>query len=763
MQIPMSIRRLAWLAFAIAIVCGWGTTASHAQTGGVIEQIVVEGNQRIEPETIAGYMTIKAGDEFDVRKIDESLKSLFDTGLFADVNIRREGNELVVRVVENPIINRIAFEGNRAIDSEDLEAEIQLRPRTVYTRTKVQNDVGRILELYRREGRFSASVEPKVIRQDENRVDLVFEIDEGEPTLIREINFIGNEEFSDSTLREIIVTKESAWYRFLSSDDTYDPDRLAFDRELLRRYYLSKGFADFRVVSVVADLTPDKRDFFITFTIEEGPRYEFGEIAVVSELRGVEPEDVDYLVDTEPGDWYNADAVEVVVDDITEELGTQGFAFVDVLPKAERDRENLLINVVYLIREGSRIYVERINVFGNVRTHDEVIRREFRIAEGDAFNVARVRRSETRIRALDYFEAVTITTEPGSEPDTLIINTEVVEKSTGDLTLGAGYSTFDSALFNASLRERNLLGLGQTLILSFALSGRRQDIDLSFTEPYFLDRDLEAGFDVFKRDLDLQDEASYNQESIGFVLRSTFPLTEHLDNSWFYTLNQVDITDVQENASAAIKDQEGSAITSAIGEQLDYDRLNDPLNPTDGYLLQQGTDFAGLGGDVHFLRNRVGATFYYPFDIDWTGSLKSEAGLINGLFGDDTRVNDRFYVGGASLRGFEPAGIGPRDLRSGDALGGNVFWTASAELTLPIGLPRELGVLGRVFTDWGTTYDCDCSGAFIVDDPAIRGSVGVGISYQSPLGPLRVDISQAVVKEDYDKTEIFRFSFGTSF
>ncbi len=756
-------RRTVWVALAFLLAAVWLPVAAQAQSSLIIDQIVVEGNQRIEPETIAGYMTIEAGDEFDVRRIDESLKSLFDTGLFADINIRREGNDLVVRVVENPIINRIAFEGNRSIDSEDLEAEIQLRPRTVYTRTKVQNDVTRILELYRREGRFSASVEPKVIRQDQNRVDLVFEIDEGDSTLIREINFIGNEEFSDGTLREIIITKESAWYRFLSTDDTYDPDRLAFDRELLRRYYLSKGFADFRVVSVVADLTPDKKDFFITFTIEEGPRYEFGDVTVVSELRGVAAEDVEGLVDTDPGDWYNADAVEVVVDDITEELGTQGFAFVDVVPRAERDRENLLIDVEYLIREGSRIYVERINIFGNVRTHDEVIRREFRLAEGDAFNVARMRRSETRIRALDYFGDVIITTEPGSQPDTLIVNTEVVEKSTGDLTLGAGFSTFDSVLFNASIRERNLLGLGQTLILSLALSGRRQDLDLSFSEPYFLGRELEAGFDVFRRRLDLQDESSFTQDSMGFVLRTKFPLTEHLDNSWYYTLNEVSIENVNSGASLLILAQEGTAVTSAIGEQLDYDRRDDPLSPTSGYLIQQGTDFAGIGGDVNYVRNRLGFSYYYPFALDWTGTVKTEGGIIDGLFGDATRINDRFFVGGASLRGFEPAGIGPRDLATDDALGGNVFWTGAAELTLPIGLPRELGLLGRVFTDWGTLYDCDCTGPRVVDDGTLRGSVGVGLSYQSPLGPLRLDFAQAIVQEDYDKEEFFRFSFGTSF
>ena len=757
------LRGAVCLIVTLLVFAGTAPTSGLAQSSQIIEQIVVEGNQRIEPETIAGYMTIQAGDPFDLRRIDDSLKSLFATGLFADINIRREGDDLIVRVVENPIINRIAFEGNQAIDSEELEAEIQLRPRTVYTRTKVQSDVARILEVYRRDGRFSATVEPKVIRQDQNRVDLVFEIDEGEPTLIREINFIGNNEYSDGSLREVIITKESAWYRFLSSDDTYDPDRLAFDRELLRRFYLSEGFADFRVVSVVADLTPDRKDFFITFTIEEGPRYEFGDVIVVSELRGVEAEDVEGLVDTDPGDWYDADAVEEVVDSITEDLGAKGFAFVDVVPRAERDRENLLVDVEYLIREGSRIYVERINIFGNVRTHDEVIRREFKLAEGDAFNVARLRRSETRVRGLDFFSDVILTTEPGSEPDTVIINTEVVEKSTGDLTLGAGFSTFDNLLFNISLRERNLLGEGQTLVASLALSGRRQDIDISFTEPYFLDRELEAGFDLFRRRLDLQDEASFTQENLGFVLRATYPITEHLDNTWYYTLNQVTIEDVDPDASRLILEQEGTALTSAIGEQLDYDRRNDTLEPTSGYLLQQGTDFAGVGGDVKYLRNRLGVTYYYPFAVDWTGIAKTEAGYITGLFDEDVRITDRFFVGGASLRGFEPAGIGPRDLTTGDALGGNFFWTGSLELTVPLGLPRELGLLGSVFTDWGTLYDSDSTGPEVADEKSLRGSVGFGLAYKSPFGPLRLDFAQAIVDEDFDQTEFFRFSFGTSF
>tara|TARA_Y100001934_G_scaffold114100_2_gene139694 strand:+ start:17328 stop:19625 length:2298 start_codon:yes stop_codon:yes gene_type:complete len=758
-----SILRMQRLTLAVGLLLALGLMSEQPDAQSMIDQVVVVGNQRIEPETIASYMTIRTGDPFDVQEIDNSLKSLFATGLFADVTIRREGAALVVQVVENPIINRIAFEGNQSLDSEELEVEVQLRPRTVYTRTKVQNDVARILELYRRDGRFNATVEPKVILQEQNRIDLVFEIDEGEATIVREINFIGNEEFSDGTLRERILTKETAWFRFLSQDDTYDPDRLAFDQEMLRRFYLSEGFADFRVVSAVADLTSDRREFFITFTIEEGPRYEFGDLAVLSEMRGVEPVLIEDLISADSGDWYDAEEVEEIAQEMTLELGNQGFAFVNVRPRAARDRENLTINVEYVVQQGDPLYIERIEIFGNLRTADEVIRREFKLAEGDAFNLARLQRSEQRIRALDLFNNVTVTRQRGSQPDTTVIAVEVEEKSTGELSLGAGFSTFDSLLFNINIRERNLLGNGQRLSLDLALSGRRQTIDLSFTEPYFLDRELEAGFDLFRKRLDLQDESSFEQENIGGILRMSYPVTEHLGHMVFYTLQSVTIEDISGGASIFVLEEEGTSVTSAFGSQLDYDRRNDALNPTSGYLLQQGTDLAGFGGTERYIRNRVGGSYFYPFEVDWTGNIRAEAGVIGGIFGEDVSIADRFFVGGASLRGFEPAGIGPRDLATGDALGGNIFWTSTAELKFPLGLPRELGLLGRVFTDWGSLFELDSSGPTIADEASPRGSVGVGLSYNSPLGPIQFDFAHAVVEESLDRTELFRFSFGTAF
>ena len=756
-KINALVRSVA-LACLLSVVSGGGASAQTT-----IEQLVVTGNQRIEPETIASYMTLRVGDPFDVHEVDNSLKSLFATGLFADVAIRREGAALVVEVVENPIVNRIAFEGNRSIDTEQLEAEVQLRPRIVYTRTKVQGDVARILELYRRSGRFNATVEPKAILKEQNRIDLVFEIDEGEATVVREINFIGNDEFSDGTLRETIVSKETAWYRFLSSNDTYDPDRLAFDQELLRQFYLSEGFANFRILSVVADLTPDRREFFITFTIEEGPRYEFGEVGVTSDLRGVSPEDVADMVTIETGEWYDAGEVEEVAESIALELGDRGEAFVSVRPRTDQDRDNRRIDLTYHIARADPLYVERIEIFGNLRTADEVIRREFRLSEGDAFNPSALRRFERRVRALDFFGSVAISRSPGSQPDTTVIAVEVEEKSTGELSIGAGFSTFDNLLFNISVTERNLLGEGQRLSLDLALSSKRQTINLSFTEPYFLDRELSAGFDLFRRRLDLQDESSYEREDTGGSLRMAYPLTEHLRHTMRYTLQAVSIEDIGPRASVFVRQQEGTSVTSAIGTQLDYDRRDDVIRPSSGYLLQQATDIAGFGGTERYIRNKVGASYFYPFDIDWTGNIRTEAGIIQGFLGEDVGISDRFFIGGSSLRGFEPAGIGPRDLITGDALGGNVFWTGTAELLLPLGLPRELGVSGRVFTDWGSLFELDSSGAAIADEATPRGSVGVGLSYSSPIGPLRMDFAQDVVREDFDRTELFRFSFGTAF
>jgi len=730
----------------------------------VIEEVIVEGAQRIEAETVLTYLAVKEGDPFDPAAINRSLKTLFATGLFADVTIRPEGSALIVRVVENPIINRIAFEGNRRIDDEALEAEVQLRPRVVYTRTRVQNDVRRVLEVYRRSGRFAATVEPKVIQLEQNRVDLVFEISEGPVTDIEKIGFIGNDFFSDSELRGVIATKESVWYRFLSSNDTYDPDRLTFDRELLRRHYLANGFVDFRVVSAVAELSEDRESFFITVTLEEGERFAFGSFNVTSEIADVEAEPLMEVVELDEGDYYDADAVDDSILALTDAVGEQGYAFVDVRPRVERDPEARTIDLTFEIGEAPKVYVERVDIRGNVRTLDRVLRREFLLVEGDAFNSSRLRRSRDRLRALGFFSNVDVNNVPGSTPDRTVIEVDVTEQSTGEVTLGAGFSTAAGALAEIGIAERNLLGRGQDIRASVTLAQEESGFDFSFTEPYFLDRDLSGGIDLFHRIIDNQDESSFDLVETGGALRVGYDINESWRQSVFYRLERTEITDVDADASRIIRDQEGESTRSIIGQALTLDQRNSRVDTTDGYITTFGTEVAGLGGNVQFLRTTLEGRYFQPITDDILGIVSGEVGYIVGL-DDDVRITDRFFLGGDSLRGFEGAGVGPRDLSVADqdALGGQQIARGSVEVIFPIGLPEEFGIKGAAFTDFGTLTEIDDVGNGLVDTGSLRASVGVGINWTSPFGPIRVDFSQAVLKEDHDQEEFFRFSFGTNF
>ncbi|MBL6935059.1 MAG: outer membrane protein assembly factor BamA [Alphaproteobacteria bacterium] len=724
--------------------------------------IIVVGNQRIEASTILSYMDIEIGDSISQSRLNQALKTLYGTGLFSDVNIVRDGDTLVVQVSENPIINRLVFEGNDDISDETLESEIQLRPRVVYTRSKVQNDTKRILELYRRSGRFAAKVDPKVIKLPENRVNLVFEIREGGVTRVERINFIGNRRFSGSTLQGVILTKEKRWYRFFSSDDTYDPDRLTFDRELLRRYYLKNGYADFRVVSAVAELAPTKDSFIITFTLEEGNRYRVGAVEVTSLISELEDKNLIAEVASEPGDWYDAEDLEETINNLTDYAGQFGYAFVDVRTRVKRDREKHALDINYIVNEGPRVYVEEINIFGNKRTLDKVIRREFKLVEGDAFNTAKLRRSQQLVRSLGIFERVEVTNTPGSGPDRTVINVEVAERATGELSIGAGFSSTDGPLGTSSIRERNLLGRGQDLKLAFSISGKTQEIDLSFTEPYFLDRNLAAGFDIFRITKDLQTESGFDEESIGFILRAGYRVIGDLRQTWNYTLRRDELTDLSATISRFISDRRRDTTTSSVAQTLTYDQRNDRVDPSDGYLLQLTTAYAGLGGNVNFFSTVGTAAVYYPIAPQWVGSIGGRVGKIIGL-GEDVSIADRFFVGGDNLRGFENSGIGPRDISTEDALGGNEFFTLQAELAFPIGLPKELGITGNVFSDIGTLTGIDDSGSSLVDKDSIRASVGAGFAWRSPFGPVRLYVAHAVLKEDFDETEVFRFSFGTRF
>ena len=754
------MRHLSWLA---ALVLGVWIGAATAQAQ-VIETVLVEGNERIEADTVRSYLSVGPGDPFDPGVVNETLKTLFATGLFADVAIRREGDVLVISVVENPIINRVAFEGNDTIEDSELESEIQLRPREVYTRPRVQSDLQRLSELYRRSGRFAATIEPKVVQLPQNRVDLVFEVNEGPETGIQRINFIGNNHFSDSALGDVIQTRESAWYRFATSSDTYDPDRLTFDRELLRRFYLANGYADFRVISAVAELTPDRSNFVITFSLEEGQRYRVAAIAIESQLRDLTPEHLLPIIELEAGDWYDADGVEDTILTLTEAVGSRGYAFVDVRPRIERDLEAATLDVIFEIEEGPRVYVERIDIVGNVRTLDEVIRREFRLVEGDAFNSALIRRSRQRIMNLGFFDMVDIQNSEGTAPDRAVLTVAVSEVPTGELTFGAGVSSSDGLLGDISVRERNLLGRGQDLRLGFTVSSNRQDIDLSFTEPYFLDRNVSAGFDVFRRAADLQDESSFDRETIGFALRAGYPLAERLRHTVSYGFKSDDVSGIAANTSVYIDRQRGETITSAISHVLSYDLRDSRIDPTEGYYARFAQDLAGIGGDTQFLRNTLTYGYFYSVVDGWVLSAVTRAGHIVGI-DDDVRVVDRFSLGGHRLRGFEPGGVGPRDKSTLDALGGNVFYTVTGELGFPLGLDEVLNLRGAIFTDMGSLASTDDKGPGpgILDEGSLRLSVGVGIGFRSPLGPIRLDFSRALLKEDFDLTENFRFSFGTRF
>ncbi len=752
------MRRVVWLA-AVVIGVWMSAAAAQAQT---IDSVLVEGNERIEADTVRSYLSVGPGDAFDSSAVNQSLKSLFESGLFADVAIRQEGNALVVSVVENPIINRVVFEGNDAIEDEELESEIQLQPRVVYTRPRVQEDLQRLTEIYRRSGRFAATIEPKVIQLPQNRVDLVFEVNEGPVTGIRRINFIGNSRFSDSALRDVIQTVESAWYRFATSADTYDPDRLTFDRELLRRFYLANGYIDFRVISAVAELTPDRSDFIVSFSLEEGERYRVAAIDVESQLRDLAPEQLLPTVEIEAGDWYDAEQVEETLVALSEAVGSLGYAFVDVQPRVERDREATTVDVTFQIDEGPRVYIERIDIVGNVRTLDEVIRREFRLAEGDAFNSALIRRSRQRIMNLGFFDKVEIGTGAGSAPDRSVLTVEVSDVPTGELSFGAGVSSADGVLGDISIRERNLLGRGQDLRLGLTASARRQEIDLSFTEPYFLDRDVAAGFDVFNRTIDLQEESSYDRDTIGFSVRAGYPLAEHLRQTVSYTLKHDEVSDFAADTSRFIREQEAEALTSAIAHRLSYDLRDSRIDPTEGYFVRFGQELAGLGGDTQYLKHTLTYGHFFPIADGWVLSGVLRSGHIMGI-DDDVRIADRFFIGGRTLRGFEPSGVGPRDAETDDALGGNLFYSVSGELGFPLGLADELNLRGAIFTDVGSLTTIDVSGPELLDEASPRLSVGVGLNFRSPIGPIRLDFSQALIQEDFDRTENFRFSFGTRF
>lgn len=772
---------LSIVPLSLGLGASFGEFSAYAQA---IQTIRVEGNKRVEPETVRSYLTFSTGDAYDPALVDESLKTLFATGLFQDVRIRREGSTIVIIVLENPIVSRVAFEGNREIEDDTLASEVQLKARAVYTRARVQADVQRILDLYRRQGLYAAQVDPKIINLDNNRIDVVFEISEGPTTKVRAINFIGNSAFSDSQLRFVVSTTQTNLLSFLKATNIYDPDRLNLDRELLRQFYLKNGYADARIVSATADLDRDGRGFFITFTVEEGERYRFGTIDVESALPSVNIEALRGSILTRTGRVYNVEKVEKTIEALTISVSQQGYAFGQVKPRFERDESTHTMGIVYIIEEGPRIYIERINIVGNFRTQDDVIRRQFRLAEGDAFNRLLVEAARKRLRALGFFKTVDIDTEPGSAADRVVLVVKVVEQPTGELSFGVGYSTSEGVIGDISITERNLMGKGQYVRLGFSGSLDRAQVDFSFTEPHFLDRNLAAGFDLFHKQVNFQDVASFNQRTTGGDLRLGFAIADNTQMGLRYKFEREEIYDVSNNASLAVKQAAGIANVSSVGYTVAYDTRNLPQSPTAGVFASFSQDFAGVGGDVNYIRSVADGRGYYPVTNKITLVGRVQGGVIEGWGGEDVRMTDLFFKGGETVRGFKRAGYGPRDACEDpfdgdrvrpctrDSLGGKIYWASTAELRFPIPfLPENLGIQGAVFVDAGSLFDpselalsaVQEEGSFIFDSSQVRLSTGFSIIWQSPLGPLRADIADALLKADFDKTELFRFGASTNF
>lgn len=762
---------------------GLSVTSAEAAVAG---NIVVRGNTRIEGETVVSYLTIQRGKSYSAADVDESLKALFATGLFEDVRISSEGGTLVVTVKENPVIGRVSFEGNRRVTDDQLKTAVRTTERSMLTRSKVQSDVQNILEAYRRTGRYRASVEPKIIDRGNNRVDLVFEISEGEKTGVERITFIGNGNFSDRRLREVIRTRESGLLSWLRSTDTYDPDRLAADQELLRQFYYQNGYADFRIVATSADLDREQNVFFVTFTVEEGEKYEIGNVEIQSSLSSIDPEALKSDVRTKSGDTYNSRRVEQTLEDITLKVSEDGYAFAEVRPRALRNYETKTIDLVYNIEEGPRAYVERINIRGNDRTREYVIRREFDLAEGDAFNRVLLDKAERRLRNTGFFKEVRITSERGSSPDRVIINVDVEEQATGEVSFGIGYSTSDGVIGDVSISEKNFLGRGQYVRVGVGGGKSSQNYEFQFREPFFLGRRIALDLDAYRRVSDKNDYRSYKEDVTGGGFGFTLPLREdELALKLFYNIYETKISDPKKLAtglsncsknkdlSPAICDSLGSYLTSLAGYALIYNTLDSNQNPSDGLYGKFQQEFAGIGGDAQFIRTTAEGRLYkeiYP-DAGIVGNITLRGGHIQALGSKRLRISDQFMMGGDMVRGFENGGIGPRDRKTGDAIGGRFYVAGTLEATFPFPvIPEEFGLSGAVFADAGSLWDADAKlikavGANGVTSNSfdLRASAGFGVRWVSPFGPLRMDFAWPLMKQKQDQTQVFRLSGGTRF
>jgi outer membrane protein insertion porin family len=784
----MRVKSLAGLV--LVLLLGLGSLATpgvfvRSAYAAVVSSVVINGNQRVEDETILSYMQLSQGDQFSDEAIDASIKSLFQTGLFRDVAVDRQGNSLVITVSENPLINVVNFEGNEEVDDETLLKEVEVRERIIYTKARVAADTKRVLAVYQKQGFYNVRVAPKLIRLPENRINLVFEITEGGKTEVEQINFSGNNAFDDGDLRDVIATKEYSKILFFLRNTTYDSDRLEYDKELLRRHYLKNGYADIEVVSAEARPTDDGERFVIDFVVNEGPRYAIADVAINVGDSNLEPEALRRKVKTGVGDTYNAAKVDKSVENLTLEASNQGFVFAKVEPRVDRNADSSTVNLTYDITEGPRTYIERIEIVGNTRTLDEVIRRELRLYEGDAYNRTLVERARRRLTSLDFFEKVDFREEEGSAPDKIVLTIEVMEKSTGSVQFSLGYSSVETIVGQVGLQERNLFGRGWNAKLNTSLSFKKQQVDFSFTEPYFLGMPISAGIDLFATRTDNKDASSYTSEQIGGSLRTGFRLDEFSSVNFKYLLAFRETKGVDTlSAAPAIISQQGHDWKSALSATYTYDDLDNPLKPSSGLRAQLETEIAGLGGTTQYASVEARSWYFVPLlDEQVVVKFEANAGHQQSLNGDDIPLQDRFFKGADSFRGFAKSGVGPQQVGNDgglDSIGAQSYAIGTIEATFPVGLPDAWGIEGAVFSDFGTVFgtdentvanggvNCPGNGAFtgactVFDSMNLRASIGAGIIWQSPFGPLRLEAAYPILKQDFDEKELFRFSIGTRF
>lgn len=722
-------------------------------------QIVIQGNKRLESELILRSSGLKEMG-LDDRSFSQAIKNLYRSGYFSDVNIYKSKGVVYVNVRENPIIDLISIEGNKEITDEIILEEIGTRPRNVFSRELIKNDSEKILTLYKRQGFFSTFVEPKIIKVDENRVNLVFEVFEGKEATIKKVNFTNNKIFSDSTLKDVISSTEYRWYEFWGTNDRFDKDRINYDKDLLKKYYFDNGYIDFEIVSVNSSLVDNRKDFIVNFTIFEGKRYKITNVKFNSSIRNLSSIKIKDLADVDKGDWFSSKELDDAIKKITDETSKMGYAFVDISPRIKKIGDNK-VEVTFEIQEGTKIFIDRINISGNVKTNDDVIRRELTFVEGDAYNSSKIKESERHIRGTGLFDNIEIKIDEMVGTNKTEVDVGVTERSTGQFTVGAGFSSLDGAIGSIGIKESNLFGEAKELSLNLGLSTRKSEIDLSFTDPYFLNKDLAAGIDIFNIRRNQKTYSGYKHNIIGFKLRTGFEIIDNLRYFSSYTLKRDKIHDIDNDTSIYIQAQEGKRVTSVIGQALQYDELNDRINPTDGYRVRFDVDYFGLGGDSeHILTELKIANFLRITDGVILGNFL-EGGYIASI--KEVKINDLFFLNGDQLRGFKNLGVGPRDSSTSDSLGGEVYYVNRNELTFPIGLPDDLGIGGLIFADIGTVYNTSSSGSNIRDESSLRASAGIGLSWLSPFGPVKFYLSKAILKENYDKKEIFRFSFGTTY